>query len=328
MKEKGAVTKAFGRALHQLVFGYAIWLLGLGLIVYLLSGIYKVEGDAVGVLTRFSRIVDSRVTPGLHYKMPWPIDRVQIVQIKQIKTMAITDFHTNYMQGDGGRAYSFFKETELEPYCITGDDNIVAISLVLKYTIGDPVKYLYGLKQPEIFMERCAAHLIVHKLASLEINKILTIGKKQLEFELQNELSEELERAETGISLSFLEIREIKPPTTVQQYFDRVINAEVEKTRALHQAQGYYNRIVPEARSQANELIQEARAYKREKVNSAEGEASRFLSRFKGYRENPEAHREKIYLEFIQKMYPGLGEIRVVKTKANNQQVVVPIFPR
>lgn len=328
MKERGAVTKAFGRALYQLVFGYAKWLLILGLIIYSFSGIYKIEGDAVGVLSRFGKVVDARVNPGLHYKMPWPIDRVQIIQVRQIKTMAITDFHTNYMQGDGGRAYSFYKGTELEPYCITGDNNIVAISLVLKYTISDPVKYLYGLKQPETFMERCTAHLIVHKLASLEIDKILTIGKKQLEFDLQNELSEELEKAETGISLSFLEIKEIKPPTTVQQYFDRVINAEVEKTKALHQAQGYYNRVVPEARSEANELTQEAKAYKREKINGAEGEVSRFLSRFDGYSENPEAHREKIYLEFIQQVYPNLGEIRVVKNQGQGHQTIVPILPR
>jgi membrane protease subunit HflK len=289
--------------------------------------VFKIERDAIGVLTRFGKVVEPRVAPGLHYKLPWPIDRIDTVPVKQVKTLVIHDFGSKYILKEGGASYTFYKNTNLEPYCITGDNNIVAITLVIKYTIDDPVAYLYGMKQPVFFMERCAAGLIVHHLAHLYIDEVLTYGKKQLEFNLQKALIEELDRYKTGMRVSFLEIKEIKPPKKVQDTFDRVINAEVNKKKALHQAQGYLNRIVPQARTEADKILQEAKAYKREKILTAEGECSRFLSRLKGFNENPHAHREKLYLEFVKATFPRLKEIRVVDAdnREKSEPLLIPI---
>lgn len=323
--KQGKITKALSLALHQLVWIYSKWLLLVALVIYGFSGVYKIEGNSVGVLTRFGEIVDPRVLPGLHYKLPYPIDRVHIVPTKQIKTLEISDFNTRFRQSNGGAAYAFHKSTSLEPYCITGDNNLIAITLVLKYTIGEPVNYLFGMKQPEYFMQRCAADLVVHKLAKMKIDEALTFGKKQLEVEIQSSLVAKLEEYRTGLHLSFLEIKEITPPTKVQKEFDKVINAAVEKKKTHNQAQGYYNRIVPEARSEANEVIQKARAYKNEKISQAEGESSRFLSRFEGYNTNTTALREKIYLDFMKEIYPKLGEVRVIKSNKEQTANFIPL---
>lgn len=311
----GSVTKALRHALHQLIWVYSKWLILVFLMAYGASGIYKIEKDGIGVLTRFGKVVEPSVSPGLHYKFPYPIDRLTILGVKEVKTLAILDFSSRFRMSEGGASYRFYKNTELEPYCITGDNNIIAVTLVLKYTIDDPLHYLFSVKQPELFVEKAAANAIVHHLAKLQIDEILTFGKKQLEFTIHRTILEALEEFGTGIRISFLEIKEIKPPKKVQQDFDRVINAEVNKKQELHQAQGYYNRIVPQARAEANSIIQEAKAYKREKILTAEGEAARFLSLYKGYQENPLAQREKLHLEFIKELYPSLGEIRVVDSK-------------
>ncbi len=323
----GTVIQALSKALHQLLWSYSRWIVLAGAIFYCSTGLYKIPGDAVGVLTRFGKVVEPSVQPGLHYALPWPIDQVDIVSIKQVKTVIVSDFGSRYRLTEGGASYTFYKNTDLEPFCITGDNNIVAITLVLKYTIDNPVKYLYGMKSPEVFMERCAANLIVDHLSRQRIDHVLTVGKKQLEFDLQAAMLSRLEHYETGLRLSFLEIKEITPPGKVQQDFDMVINAGLEKKKALNQAQGYKNRVVPQARSEASKIVREAEAYKREKILAAEGEASRFLARFEEYSQNPEAHRDKIYLEFISSLYPRLGEIRVVdmeKSQDSGQDFIAP----
>lgn len=318
---RGAITQALTSAFHKLLWGYSKWLLVALLIAYFSSGFYKIEQNAVGVLTRFGQVADASVSPGLHYKLPWPIDRIQTVAVKQVKTMVINDFGSQYMYQEGGASHEFYKNTYLRPYCITGDNNLVAMTLVIKYTIDDPVRYLFGVKQPEYLVERTAARLIVNNIAKLKIEDVLTIGKKQLEFNLQKALAENLEQFRPGIRVSFLEIKEIKPPRKVQDEFDRVINAVVNKKKDLDEAQGYCNRIVPEARSAANKLIQEAHAYKREKILTAEGETARFLSRLEGFKQNPKAHRRKLYLEFAKELYPSLKEIRVVDSKTGADQI-------
>ncbi len=328
MSKKGSISQAIIQAAHQLVWGYSKWLLLFALTGYCLSGIYQIKGDAVGVLTRFGQVVEPKVLPGLHYKLPWPVDKVAVVPIREVKTLVISDFSSGFEQNDTGASSVFYRKTNLVPYCITGDNNIVAITLVIKYTIDDPVQYIYGMNDPDYFMERSTAELIVHRLASLEIDEILTFGKKQLEFDLQKELIQRLEEFDTGILLTFLEIREITPPEKVQQYFDKVINVEVEKRKVLNQAQGKYNRAIPAARSDANAMVQKAQSYKNEKILAAEGEASRFLSLYQAYQKTPQANLDKIYLEFIQNLYPNLKEIRVVerqRTELQGRSLMVPV---
>lgn len=324
MAMQSSIKKALNTSFHQLVWGYLKWLIVVVAVAYGLSGSYKLERDTIGVVTRFGKVVEENVPPGLHYKLPWPIDNIHRVSVKEVKTLEIRDFGSLYRLKEGGRSYDFYNTTGLEPYCITGDNNIVAISLVIKYTLDDPVNYLFSMKEPERFLERTASNLIIHHLASSRIDEVLTTGKKQLEFSLQKELIHLLDKHESGMRVSFLEIREVKPPKKVQDSFDRVINAGVNKRKTLNEAQGYYNRVVPEARSEADRIIQEARGYKREKILTAEGETSRFLARLEGYSENPAAHKEKLYLDFVKTLYPKLGEVRVIDSESDNTPVFIP----
>lgn len=315
MKQDG-ITQAVNDALKQLISLYLKWLMLVLVIAYLFSGIYKIDKDSVGVVTRFGAMLHPAVPPGLHYKLPWPVDAVFRIPVKQVKTLHLSDFireKNKPINDSRGNAFAF--ETEIDPYCITGDNNIVAVNMMLKYTVGDPAKYMLKHKQSEYFIERVAAAIIVRQLARRRIDEILTFGKKQIELELLQVLKAEIEPLDTGINISFLEMERISPPETVEAEFNQVTNAKVKKNQVLNEAQGYYNRVVPEARTYADELLQSTRAAKRERILKAEGQVSRFLSRLEGYRLNPVAGRRKLYLDFIRTLYPSLKEIRVVGGK-------------
>lgn len=326
----GMITQAAKNALGQLIFVYLKWLMLVLVTAYLLSGIYKIDKDSVGVVTRFGALLHSAMPPGLHYKLPWPADAVQRVPVKQVKTLRLSDFITEKgkpIADFRGNAFAF--ETEIDPYCITGDNNIVAVNMTLKYTVDDPVKYLLKNKRSEYFIERMAATIIVRQLAQRRIDEILTFGKKQIELELLQALRTEIEPFHTGIRISFLEMERMAPPERVEADFNQVINAKVKKKQTLNEAQGYYNRVVPEARTYADERLQSARAAKREQILRAEGQAARFLSRLDAHRQDPVASRRKVYLDFIRILYPNLKEIRVVDGdgpgKAHRNQV--PTYP-
>ena len=328
--KQGGITWAIKNAFNQLVFVYLKWLMLVLVTAYLLSGIYKIDKDSVGVVTRFGALLHPAVPPGLHYKLPWPVDTVCSVSVKQVKTLRLSDFITEKgkpIAVSRGNAFAF--ETEIDPYCITGDNNIVAVNMMLKVTVGDPVKYLFNNRQSEYFIERVAATIIVRQLARRRIDEILTFGKKQIELELLQALKTEIAPLDTGINISFLEIERMAPPKTVEADFNQVINAKVHKRQALNEAQGYYNRVVPEARTYADECLQSARAAKRERILNAEGHASRFLSRLDAHQKNPTASRRRLYLDFIRTLYPNLKEIRVVDGNgpAFSHRMPVPLLP-
>jgi membrane protease subunit HflK len=304
------MTNARGESTRNTSFSSITWLLLLAVIVYLFTGFYYVDQNQIAVLTRFERIIDGNVMPGLHYALPWPIDKKIKIPVKQVETLLIDDFSGEYEENSPPARFE--QLTGLKPYCISGDNNIVTITLLIKYTVINPVDYLYGTKSGEFMMKYLAASIIIHNLAALGVDEILTFGKKKIENDVKIQLQRQLDFLNSGIGVSFVEIKEINPPKTVQQDFDDVVNAQVDKRKVINVAQSYANEVISYARSKANLIVAEAESYSNEKVTAAEGDVSRFLSRLEEYKKAPAINRSKYYLDFIQEIYPHLEEIRVI----------------
>jgi membrane protease subunit HflK len=296
------------------------WLLLLGAVGYLFAGLYYVDQNQIAVLTRFERIIDGNVMPGLHYALPWPIDRRIKIPVKQVETLVIDDFAGEYEEQSPPARFE--QLTGLKPYCITGDNNIVTITLLIKYTVINPVDYLYGTKSGEEMMNDLVASIIIHNLATLGVDEILTFGKKKIENDVKIQLQRQLDSLNSGIGVSFVEIKEINPPKTVQQDFDDVVNAQVDKRKVINVAQSYANEVISYARSKANLIVAEAESYSNEKVLAAQGDVSRFLSRLEEYKKAPAINRSKYYLDFIQEIYPLLEEIRVINPDRERGPVI------
>jgi membrane protease subunit HflK len=296
------------------------WLLLLGAVGYLFAGLYYVDQNQIAVLTRFERIIDGNVMPGLHYALPWPIDRRIKIPVKQVETLVIDDFAGEYEEQSPPARFE--QLTGLKPYCITGDNNIVTITLLIKYTVINPVDYLYGTQSGEEMMNNLVASIIIHNLATLGVDEILTFGKKKIENDVKIQLQRQLDSLNSGIGVSFVEIKEINPPKTVQQDFDDVVNAQVDKRKVINVAQSYANEVISYARSKANLIVAEAESYSNEKVLAAQGDVSRFLSRLEEYKKAPDINRSKYYLDFIQEIYPLLEEIRVINPDRERGPVI------
>ena len=167
------------------------WLLLLAIVGYLCSGLYYVDQNQIAVLTRFERIIDGNVMPGLHYALPWPVDRKTKIPVKQVETLVIDDFAGEYEEQSPPARFE--QLTGLKPYCITGDNNIVTVTLLIKYTVINPVEYLYGVKDGELMMNYLAASIIIHNLAALGVDEVLTFGKKKIENDVKIQLQRQLD---------------------------------------------------------------------------------------------------------------------------------------
>jgi len=305
------------KALKELLSSYAKWVLLILIIIYMCTGIYKIEQDEIGIAIRCGKIIDNNVTPGLHYRIPWPIDSIIKVAVKQMMTLVIDDFTSdNWQKND--RVRKFVKYSGLEPSCISGDNNIVSISILIKYNVINPVHYIFNIKSNKKLMQSISASTVVKSLAKISVDEILTFGKKNIENEIKSNLQRQLNELNAGIGLSFIEIKKIEPPNKIRSYFEKVINAKVQSKKAIHNAQAYKNSLVPEARSDADKIIREAESYKKEKILMAEGDAAGFLSRLDEYKKAKNINRKKIYIDCIKEVFQNLKEIRVVGKNKNH----------
>lgn len=312
---KGNVKKA----LNALFYFYIKWTVLVLFLIYLLTGFYKIGQSETAVVTRFGKIAANNVTPGLHYALPYPVSKVNKIDVKQMKTITNNDFaDTDWKKGS--HVYNYVERTGLRPYSISGDNNIVNASFRIKYTISDPGKYLFNIRNHDKTIRRISSTAIVHSLSEKSVDEILTFGKNNIENEVRRETQKRLDELDSGILVSFTEIKAVSPPSEIQSFFDKVINAEVEKKKMLNNAEAFKNSAVPQARTEANQMLQEAKTFKREKILHAEGKTARFLSKLEEYRKSRKITRRKIYLDFISEIYPKVKEIRFIDPESGKER--------
>ena len=302
---------------------FAVWIAAGLLILYLASGIYSVESSEVGVSLRFGRVADAAVPPGIHYALPWPIDRVVRVPVRNVRRLSVDDFH-----GGSAFASNFRSMTGLSSYLITGDNNIVSVSCVMQYSIHDPAKYLFSLTGSERTLRNLAANTLTHTLAALGIDGILTTGKAGIQLSVKQGLQRRLDELDSGLAVSFVELQDVRPPDQVQAQFNDVINAKIDKDKMINNAISYRNERVPKANAEADRLLRQAEAYRQRVVARAEGDSQRFLARVAEYSRAPAVTRRRLHHELLEEVLPRLERTTVVGRDDSGPLVRVVGSPR
>lgn len=304
--------------------GFSIYILLILIFLYFLSGAYSVSQNQIGVHQRFGRIVNQNVSPGMHYALPWPIDRVDKVPVKVIKRILIDDFSDNY---EGKSIPHVFRQmTGLTPCGISGDNNIVNIFCVVQYGISNPAKYLYNIENNEKILRDIFCNAMIKCLARLSVDEILTFGKRHIENTLKTEAQNKLDNLDCGLTISFVELHNVQPPGVVQGAFDDVINAKINKRKIISQAESYRNERIPRAKAKANKMIQQAQTYKVENISKAQGRTQRFLDQLKAYEKSVEVTKNRLYLDFIKEIFPTIEKAYIVENAAGGNPANIKIF--
>lgn len=281
--------------------------------IYFRTGFYSIEPDQIGILQILGKVVDKRVMPGPHYALPWPLSRVYKIPVKEARSLIIDDF---FQDGDSkSRSSIFYQLTGLESYCLSGDNNAVQIKMVIQYVIKDPFNYIFGSSEKETLLRDIVCREAISVLADRTVDNILTIGKREIKNLVQKGAQEKLDADRTGLSISSVDIREIQPPSSVQTYFDDVINAQVDKEKIISRAESYYNEEIPAARGESDRLIKKAQAYRNQAINAALGESERFEKKLAEYRKSPEITRKRLYLEFVRQTLDQINNLYLLDAK-------------
>jgi len=304
------------------------WIIAGLIILYLFSGVCSIAQSEIGVHQRFGRVLNDRVQPGLHYVLPWPVDKITKVPVRTINRMIIDDFYSSDSALEKVPASIVFtRMTGLEPYCITGDNNLVNIICVIQFNITDPFDYTFRVKNPDVMLRSMAGNMIIHCLSEIPIDEVLTRGKQAVIRDIKLGLQERLNKAQCGLTVSFIELRIIKPPDRVQQYFSDVIKADIDREKMTNEAESYYNDKILAAKANSTRIVQEAEAYKKEVVLKAEGETERFLKLLEGFKEKGDSSRKIIYIETIKNVLEKVGKKHIIgRNKADKAAVRLKLF--
>src|SRR5919202_4499203 len=132
---------------------------------YLLSGIFTVAADEQAVVRRFGKVV-ARLGPGLHYRLPWPVDRIDLV-----KTTAVLKTGVGFDLRDGEG------QTGTGMELLTGDTNIISVAMVLQYVIRNPADFLFAIENPQGLIGSLAEAALTEAVLAVPVDEVLTTGR-------------------------------------------------------------------------------------------------------------------------------------------------------
>lgn len=301
--------------LSKAVIGIIILLLIAGGI---LSSFYKVDTEETAVLLRFGKF-SSTNSSGLHFKLPFGIDRVYLV-----KTGRILKEEFGFRSISPGIKTTYQKKGyDDESLVLTGDLNVSDLEWILQYRIQDPFKFISRISDPRTTIRDVSEAVTRKIVGDSDVSSVLTTDRAMLADKIHREMQRILDSYDIGVQIITVKFQDVNPPESVKAAFNGVNEAEQQKESLIQQASEQYNREVPKARGQAKQMIQEAEGYALERVNRAEGDARKFLALLEEYQAFPEVTRKRLYLETMEKVLPKTT-IWVVE---KNSQQPLPILP-
>lgn len=285
----------------------------LALVGYALSGLRAVRPNEQGVLLRFGQAVRTDLKPGIHLALPWPMGSVERVPVKTVERIVVDDLSASLSTDTSSGDY--YKRTGLKSYALTGDNNLVHLSFTVQYLVADPVDYLYRSKGHREMLRHLAASAALHAVAEMSVEDILTGGKATIAEAIRRRLAADLEAIDSGLGVASVELADVSPPPKVQKAFDDVVNAQQDARKSVSEAESYRNARLPQAQGEAARLVQEARAYRQKQVAHAQGEADRFVSQMTEYSKARKVSRQRLYLDFVDRVYPSLHNKIVIQER-------------
>ena len=282
--------------------------IGIAIVVWLLLGLYSVGPDEVGVVQRFgeyNRLVGS----GLNYHFPYPIETVKTPKVTEVKRIEI-GFRTI-----GKNQY---RTIEQESLMLTGDENIVDAELIVQYKIKDPIDYLFNFIGPELTLREASEASLRTVVGRHNIDQALTSGKLMIQEETKELLQITLDKYETGVIVVAVQLQDVSPPKQVIDAFKDVASAKEDKNRMINEAEGYRNDVIPKARGQAQAMIREAEGFRESRIKRAEGDVAKFKAIVKEYNKAKDVTKERLYLEAMEEILPGIDKYIVPNGKDGN----------
>jgi membrane protease subunit HflK len=275
----------------------------------LASGVYIVGPGHVGVVRTFGK-ESARTDPGLHYRIPWPVQKADVVSTEQIRRVEV-----------GFRGNQLVPE---EALMLTGDENIVEALMVVQYRVADPSKYLFRLQDPDKALHAATQVALRSTVGNMTIDQVMIEQRAKVQEETRAFIQRLLDDYHSGLVVTEVKLLAADPPDAVKDAFHDVVRAREDRERLINQARGYQADALPRARGSAEAIVREAEGYQQQRILRAQGEAARFLSVLAEYDKAKEVTRDRLHLETIERVLPGIDKVIL---DGEIGQRVMPLLP-
>ncbi len=280
-------------------------------IIWAGTGFYTVSPDQQAALRFFGKF-DGTAKSGLHWYYPSPIGKRNVVAVTTVRRLEL-----GFRSGADG--FTVAQSVTNESLMITGDVNIVDVQAVIQYKILDLKDFLFEVDDPGDpdrgispgrpdgrTLRDIAESALRQVVGARNIDDVLTTEKERVQSDVLVKMRELADEYKTGIDIERVLLQNVNPPLEVQSAFEDVVRAREDKERLINLAQAYELAEIPKATGEAAKITEAAEGFKQGRIALAQGEADGFNAILDGYLRSPEITRQRLYLEAMEDILPGI----------------------
>ncbi|MXP15799.1 FtsH protease activity modulator HflK [Altererythrobacter confluentis] len=246
-----------------------------------MSSVHFVQPKEQGIVTTFGKY-SRTLEPGTNMTAPWPFQQVDVEQVSTIRSERIPE---------GGE----------QKLILTGDQNLVDLSYLIRWNIKDLKQYKFQLAQPDETIREVAEAAMRASVAERTLDETFSgAGRAEIEERVRRRMQAILDAYRAGIAVQGVEIAKTDPPAEVNEAFKDVTVAEQDADAAMNTARGTAQQI----------------------LERAQGETIAFDKVYEQYRLAPEVTRRRLYYETMERV---LSQTDKTIVEANGVQTYLPL---
>lgn len=245
-----------GKSWVPVIFG------GVALVWVLATSLHFVQPGEQAVVTWLGGKYSHTLDPGTNPTLPWPIHMVEKENVVQVRLEEVPG-------------------TKSEKLILTGDQNLVNLSYLIRWNISNLSLYKYQLNDPRNALLEIGEAAMRAAVARQKLDSVLTgAGRAEIEQDVRMAMQARLDAYRSGISVQGIEIDKVDPPSRVEEAFKDVSSAQQDADAAINRA-----------KAAAQQLL--ARA---------QGDATEFKNIYEEYKLAPEVTRRRLYYETMEQI--------------------------
>lgn len=310
------------------------WIIVAQVVILLFSTCFVFIGiGEQGLQERFGRLISEKpLGPGLHFKLPWPIDQVQRVSTTEVQSFNIGFVPDPNLEKEKTVLWTrpHYKE-EFNLLVASSEHistnqagqqtvpaNLLTVSIPVQYQVSDAKAWAYNHADAGGLLEELATREVVQYLVGVDLIEIMSSGRLKAAQELRERIQARADELKIGAKILFVGLQDIHPPVKVAEDFQKVVGAIQEREATILKAQGYAARVVPEARAEAQRRVRDAESYRLTRVAAAQARSAQFTNQITAFMASPTIYPKRLYLQTFSQAVTNVRKYIIAPTNTDD----------
>lgn len=266
-----------------------------------LSCLSMVGPSELGLREMFGHLEKVPLQPGLHLKLPWPLGRIHLYEVKRVQAQAI-----GFIELDQPTAYLWTNRHAEEEFALVLGDGAeaVVVNAVVYYKIREDadgfLDYALRFQNPDDALEGFGYRALMELTRNSTVREVLATNRAEFAAEIERLMREYAEENRLGIDVVDLALFSLHPPIEAAPDYLEVVSARIDADRYVTEAKGERLRLMEEAAAEGAKAIAEAKVEAARRVGKAIEESAEFVAVGQAYGVAPEAFELRLRGDVVQ----------------------------